>query len=120
LLVIKNVTDNKYYQGGGVWAVDVATLTASGSSDWSSWWYTGASGYWLSDKQYEIKHWAVDDLGNEGTPVSFTVIYDTTPPTVAITYPQNNAKLNFMPVISGTANADLAGLDDVEIKYPLG
>jgi hypothetical protein len=115
-LVIKNVTDGLYYQGGGVWAVDVATLTASGTADWSNWWYLGASGYWLSDKQYEIKHWAVDDLGNEGTPVSFTVIYDTTPPTVQITYPQDNAKLNTMPVISGTANADLSGLDDVEIK----
>jgi hypothetical protein len=73
-----------------------------------------------SDKKFNIKVQGIDGAkpyGNvEPWDDGFTFYIDTTPPTVAITYPQNNAKLNFMPVISGTANANLSGLDDVELR----
>ena len=95
-----------------------ASLVNVALAGYTTWQYTDAElgGGWVSERSYQVKVWAVDDLGNAENPaVKYTILYDTVPPDVGITNPMSGARLNTLPVVSGTANAGLSGLSDVRL-----
>ncbi|MFH1283258.1 MAG: hypothetical protein ABII27_06295, partial [bacterium] len=112
-----------YYWNGSTWTLTVTTLTANGAS-WNflampnatQWSYPG-------DQNFRVKVRARDDatlgdgtlnssIGNWTGFRSFIV--DNTAPLSGITVPSNST-VNALPTISGTANADLSGTDQVQV-----
>lgn len=103
--------------GSGVQKVEVsvdgnAFAPATGTTSWS---FTTST---LSDGTHTITAKATDDAGNTAE-TSVTVILDTTPPVVAITYPADGQIFNTSSItVSGTASD--ARLDKVEVKVGNG
>ena len=102
---------------------DIAWKNTGIVTAWTSsrtWEYTAINGLnkWSSDKTYKIRVRARDNgypLNHVETPYSeISVIVDTTPPTSAVGTPSASA-INVLTQITGTANADLAGLSGVEL-----
>jgi len=50
------------------------------------------------------------------TTLKYTLVYDTTPPVVSITNPSDGSTFKSLPVVSGSVNAQIVGLSDVEVK----
>ncbi len=117
-ITVQDLTYPNTYWQGAAWGVGVSTFHPSGINAIAgpavSWYRTGVG--WISDRQYSISYWAQDDLGNTSNVSSYSVIYDTTPPTSGIIYPANLTKFNYAPTISGTANAFLSGLAEVDVQ----
>ncbi|MCK5358187.1 MAG: hypothetical protein KAJ48_07310, partial [Elusimicrobiales bacterium] len=132
-----------YIDDGDTYYYDGATQFSSSTLDnTNSWWIATnwamdgpSSGTWtyapgglsstmVSDKLYSIRARAQDNAIPTANPADlmaniynvFDVIYDTTPPSILISSPVINSKLNTIPDISGTADADLSGLKDVRIN----
>jgi len=89
----------------------------SGTTAWN---YSFAAASWVSDKPYRLKARARDKAGNVQT--AFTpgtnlnsFIVDATPPASLTTLPSSGSFVNALPLISGTANADLSGLSKLEL-----
>ncbi len=132
-----------YLDGGDTYYYDNASQFSSSTlNDTNSWWpatnWTAqgpSSGTWtyapaglssamISDKSYRIRARAQDDAIPVPNPadlfanaaLKYNIVYDTTPPSVLITYPLDAAKFNNAPQIAGTADAYLAGLSDVRLN----
>jgi hypothetical protein len=95
--------------------IDEGTWTvASGSSHT----FTG-----LTSGEHTVDVRVMDGAGNEGTDsVTFTVISDTTPPTVSITSPTNGSSLASSSVTVTWAASDGtgSGIDTIEVKLDSG
>ncbi|MEK7722435.1 MAG: hypothetical protein AAB359_08600, partial [Elusimicrobiota bacterium] len=128
--------------GAVTWYYNNATAFSSALTDANSWWPASSwapqgpsSGTWtyspaglgstmISDKAYSIRVRTQDNaipvpnpvVLNDNAAGSYNVVFDTTPPTLGINAPAEAAKLKTIPMISGTANADLAGLKDVRLN----
>ncbi|MHB9155402.1 MAG: RHS repeat domain-containing protein, partial [Endomicrobiales bacterium] len=117
-ITVRDLTSPNTYWKGAAWGVDASTLNPSGIAAVAGpaveWYRSGVS--WISDRQYRVSYWAEDDLGNAGSLQSYDVVYDSTPPRSAVTYPSAGAKFNTLPTISGTANAQLSGLSSVSVR----
>ncbi|RLE62358.1 MAG: hypothetical protein DRJ47_10810, partial [Thermoprotei archaeon] len=115
-LRIEDETWNKWWDGGS-WVDVVSTVSASGVSppDLSEWKYDINS--WISDHKYRIRVFGTDNVGNvEDVDSGYVIYYDTTPGSVVIGSHSDLDYVKELGVISGTANGDIAGIDEVEIR----
>ncbi len=87
-----------------------------------SWAYTFNAANWQSDMRYNVKARAYDDakpVGNMGgwhnAGLGYDFIIDTTPPNSQVNMPVDGSTYRTMTQISGTANADMAGVASVGI-----
>ncbi|MFA5858611.1 MAG: Ig-like domain repeat protein, partial [Elusimicrobiota bacterium] len=118
-LTIENVTDSKYYDGSNFGSTEVSTRTAYAlNANLTEWRYPETGNLnWVSDKQYSVRTWSADDVGNEeDASVKYTLYYDTTPPVSRVTTPGDGTTQKVLTVIGGTANGYYTGLSKVEVK----
>jgi hypothetical protein len=105
--------------GSGVETVEV-------SIDGGAWTVASGSSHAFTDLalgQHTVDVRATDFAGNEGTgSVTFTVMVDTTPPTVSITSPTNGASLpsSSVTVTWAASDGSGSGIDTVEVKLNSG
>ena len=118
-VLIKNITQTKYWTSNDLWESGVEWLTTGGTP--ISWSYSNGLLDYTSGDKYVIQTRAGDDSGNvETVGEGSTFIYDTTSPSSVVIYPSNNSALTGLTVISGTST-DLpainnAGLLNVKIS----
>jgi len=76
------------------------------SSDWSGWEDYSSTPDWTLSPEGGIKTVYVhykDNAGNVSNSISYTIIMDTTPPTAAITLPEDESTVNRTIEVTGTA-----------------
>ncbi|MFA5859695.1 MAG: hypothetical protein WC955_11605, partial [Elusimicrobiota bacterium] len=116
VLAIRDVTQGTTYWNGvdnwqnGEYWINTTTTNVSPVN----WIKTTGLPAWQHAHQYTMYSKSKDNAApavNEETSVaSFSFTYDISKPTSVVTYPSNNAKLNVVPVIEGTAKDEPAGI----------
>jgi hypothetical protein len=106
---IENTKTDKWWNGTSFSTTGQSFVPASGTATWS---LGLATSNLVSGDSYSVIAEATDSLGNTGTSsmVSFTycTTHNTTPPSVSITYPVNNAtySTNWTGAVTGTASSN--------------
>jgi hypothetical protein len=80
-VTIRRLSDNSFWNGSS-WQPASVTLTATGTTSWSS---PLDAGNFTNGVSYTVTAFATDHVGNQSTTVSSTFTYDTTPPVVLVT-----------------------------------
>jgi len=106
-VAVENTTTGKWWNGTSFSGASQSLQTATGTTSWSL--PLGGSSLTSGDA-YSVIAEATDSAGNTGTSstMTFTYCVKTSPPTVMITYPVNNAKYgsNRAGSITGTASSN--------------
>jgi ribosomal protein S12 methylthiotransferase accessory factor YcaO len=104
-VAVENNTTSKWWNGTSFSASSQSFVTATGTTGWS---LPLGAGSLTSGDNYSIIAEATDSLGNPGTSPTVRFIYNSSPPTVAITYPVNNTTYgtNWTGTITGTASSN--------------
>ena len=112
---IKNTTTTKYWTGSTWVVVENNWPDATGTANWSTWWYNITS--FDEGNSYLIKTRATDVINNiETSGVLISFIYDTVKPTATITLPTNGAIAKSLPTISGIAVDNASGVKLVKLS----
>ncbi len=103
-VAVENTKTSKWWNGTGFSASSQTFVTASGTTGWS---LALAKVNLTSGDSYKVVAEATDSLGNVGTSSTVSFTYNTTPPTVSITYPVNGIYgSNWTGKITGTASSN--------------
>ncbi|MGD0983576.1 MAG: Ig-like domain-containing protein [Acidimicrobiales bacterium] len=118
-VAIEDTTTKLWWNGTSFSATTETFFAANGTA---TWYLPFAAGNLTSGHKYAVVAEATDSDGNVGTSptVSFTYCNRTTPPTVAITYPVNNATYgtNWTGEVTGTASAEAgATITSVSVAF---
>ncbi len=105
-VAVENTTTSKWLAGTSFSGGSQSFQTASGTTSWS---FAVSAKYLVSGDAYSVIAKATDSVGNTGTSALVSFTFNSSPPSVAITYPMNNAKYgstNWGGTITGTASSD--------------
>ena len=98
-VAVKNTTTGNWWNGTSFAATSLTYEPATGATSWT--YALTASENFVSGDNYSVTGQATDSAGNIGTSSPVTFTYNTTAPSVAITYP-----------VSGTTRTGPTGLKD--------
>ncbi len=95
---------SKYWSGSS-WVVQSTWVPTQYSAGF--WQYPGSLGgqaipVWQDQTQYSITAQAMDNAGNNSSPLAYTITYDSTPPVSVISYPSTRYTNVNIATISGT------------------
>lgn len=101
-VAIENTTTGTWWNGTSFSAASLTYSTASGTTSWT---YSLAASNLVSGDSYSVTAHATDSLSNTGTSVAVTFTYNTTAPTVVVTYPLSGTTYgaNWSGKLTGTA-----------------
>ena len=99
-------TSNGFTWNGSAFASGSNTVSATTYDGSSAWTYTFPNGNFPADGTYTVSASATDRANNTGTSATNTFEYDTTAPSVSVTFPADNG--NYSPG-GWTAGAPIAG-----------
>ena len=120
-VAVENTTTGKWWNGTSFSALNQTFGASSGTP--TSWTLALAASKLVSGDTFTVIGQATDNAGNVGTSSTNTFIYNTSAPTVAVTYPVSGATYgaNWNGAITGTATATAPGAtitsgDQVAVK----
>ena len=116
---IKDTTASLYWNGSNsIWQSGAFFNTASNPTNWT---YGFAAANLTNGHSYSVTGQATDNAGNVGASTTTTFTYDTTAPSVAITYPANNTTYgaNWTGAMTGTSTANASGSTVSTVKVSI-
>ena len=119
-VAVENTTTGKWLVGTSFTGTSQSFQTASGMTSWAfallAKYLTSGDAYSvIAEATYSVIAEATDSVGNTGTSALVTFTYNCSPPSVAISYPVNNAKYgstSWTGAITGTASSNAGAWDD--------
>ncbi len=113
-VAVENTTTGKWLVGTSFTGTSQSFQTASGMTSWAfallAKYLTSGDAYSvIAEATYSVIAEATDSVGNTGTSALVTFTYNCSPPSVAISYPVNNAKYgstSWTGAITGTASSN--------------
>jgi hypothetical protein len=107
-VAIENTETSKWWNGSSFSATTQTFVSVSGTTSWK---FSMAAGTLTSGDTYTVVAKAIDSLGNTATSGTVTFAYNTTPPTVTITYPVSKGTYDasassWTGAITGTASSN--------------
>jgi phenylpyruvate tautomerase PptA (4-oxalocrotonate tautomerase family) len=104
-VAVENTKTSKWWNGTGFSTSSQTFVVASGTTAWT---LALPTGNLTSGVTYSVVAQATDSLGNVGTSSTVSFTYNTTSPTITITYPVNNTTYgaNWTGKITGSASSN--------------
>ena len=106
-LTVEDTTNSTYWNGTTFQGTST-TVTPTGTTSWSD---ALAASALVSGNSYSVSATATDSATNTGTSATVTFTYNTSPPSVAVTYPVNSTTYgaNWSGTLTGTSASNAGG-----------
>ena len=114
MLTIQRASDSWYWNGSDWQSAATTVPVTSGTTTWT---YTFAKSHLTTGGSYSVFATATDDHSNISTSSTVSWTYDTTAPTVSITYPVDGTTYgtNWTGPVNGEATAGTGTLAHVDL-----
>jgi len=102
-VAVEDTSTSLWWNGAAFSATNQTFVTATGTTSWT---YALAGSNFASGDGVSVVAEATDNAGNVGNSATVSFVYNSTPPTVTVSYPVNNASYgsNWSGAITGTAS----------------